>query len=579
MQKKPNNSGDAAELRRRAEARLKEQHKSTAPPRTDADTQRLVHELQVHQIELEMQNAELQDARDQMETMLEKFTDLYDFAPVGYFSIDDQGLILDVNLTGAALLGVERSRLINRRLPHFLAPTSRPVFLAFLEKVFAEPGKQVCEASLLHEDGTPFWANLQAASAASLHGARKWCRMAVSDISALKRAEEAMHELTATLESRVAQRTAELEHRTRQLQKLALELLQAEDRERKRLADILHDDLQQQLAAANFHLGLLGNRIHGDASLREAIDQVAVMIKDAIAKSRSLSHELGPAILYHGDFGEAIEWLANQIQAKHGLAVHVEVHGPVDVASDSIKVFLFRTAQEILFNIVKHAEVTEAAVRLRWRHGQLWLTICDHGRGFDPKALGQTGGSGLLSIRERVELLGGRMKIRSAPGRGSTFLIAVPDGDPSVMVAAVEPVGEEEAVQTRAGKSVKLDKEREEFADRCARTQTCREVCWKTVGVRQNMKGLAMQKKPNSLSRCRRTAPPRRSPAQRAAQEHSPAPNGRRHAEARPRIAGPPDRTGDAERGSPGRQGPDGGDAGEIHRPLRFCPGRLFFHR
>jgi PAS domain S-box-containing protein len=460
MQKTPNNSEDAAGLRRRAEGRLREQRKSTAPSRTDTDTQRLLHELQVHQIELEMQNAELQGTRDQMEALLEKYTDLYDFAPVGYFSIDDQDLILDVNLTGAALLGVERSRLINRRLPLFLAATSRPIFRAFLEKVFAEPGKQVCEASLLHEDGTPFWANLQAASADSLTGERNWCRMAVSDISALKRAEEAMHELTATLESRVVQRTAELEHRTRQLHKLALELFQAEDRERKRLADILHDDLQQQLAAAKFHLGLLGNRINGDASLREVIDQVGVMIKDAIAKSRSLSHELGPAILYHGDFGEAIEWLANQIQAKHGLTAHVEVHGPVDVSSDSIKVFLFRTAQEILFNIVKHAEVTEAAVRLRWRHGQLWLTIHDHGRGFDPKALGQTGGFGLASIRERVELLGGRIKIRSAPGRGSTFLIAVPDGDPSVMVAAVGPAGEEEAVHTRADRSAKRDKEK-----------------------------------------------------------------------------------------------------------------------
>jgi PAS domain S-box-containing protein len=460
MQKEANTSGDAAKLRCRAEARLKERHRSTASSRTDADTQKLVHELQVHQIELEMQNAELQGARDQMEGMLEKITDLYDFAPVGYFSIDDQGLILDLNLTGAALLGVERSRLIQRRLQHFLAPTSRPVFVAFLEKVFAGSGKQVCEASLLHEDGTPFWASLQAASAASHADTPKWCRMAVSDISALKRAEEAMRELTATLESRVVQRTAELEHRTRQLHKLALELLQTEDRERKRLADILHDDLQQQLAAAKFHLSLLGHRIHGDASLREEIDQVAVMIKDAIAKSRSLSHELGPAILYHGDFGEAIEWLADQIRAKHGLAVHLEVHGPVDASSDSIKVFLFRTAQEILFNIVKHAQVTEAAVRLRWRHGQLWLTLCDHGRGFDPKALGRTDGSGLLSIRERVELLGGRMKIRSAPGRGSTFLIAVPDGDPSVRVAAAAPVGEEEAVQTRAGKPAKPAQEK-----------------------------------------------------------------------------------------------------------------------
>ncbi|MGE5294720.1 MAG: ATP-binding protein [Solirubrobacterales bacterium] len=453
MRKEPNASGDAAELRRCAEARLNEQQADRAPPQTDADAQKLTHELQVHQIELEMQNAELQHARDQVETMLEKFTDLYDFAPVGYFSIDDQGLILDVNLTGTTLLGVERSRLIHRRFAHFLAPTSRPVFLAFLEKVFTEPGKQVCEASLLYEEGTPFWANLQAGSAASLQGERKWCRMAVSDITALKRAEEAMHKLTATLESRVAQRTAELENRTRQLQKLALELLQTEDRERKRLADILHDDLQQQLAAAKFHLGRLASRIHGDASLREGIDQVAVIIKDAIEESRSLSHQLGPAALYHGAFGEAIEWLANQVQAKHGLVVHVEVHGPVDGASDSIKVFLFRTAQEILFNIVKHAEVTEATVRLRLRHGQLWLTVWDRGRGFDPTALGRTGGSGLSSIRERVELLGGRMKIRSAPSRGSTFLIAVPNGDPSVMVAAVEPV------RTGAGRPARADKE------------------------------------------------------------------------------------------------------------------------
>jgi len=197
MQKKPNTSADAAELRRRAETRLREQRRGTAPPRTDADTQRLLHELQVHQVELEMQNAELQEARDQMEALLEKYTDLYDFAPVGYFSMDEQGLILEVNLTGAALLGVERSRLINRRLQRFVALMSRPIFLAFLEKVFTEPGKQVCEASLLNEGGTPFWADLQAASAASLRGTRKWCRVAVSDITALKRAEEAQRRMEA----------------------------------------------------------------------------------------------------------------------------------------------------------------------------------------------------------------------------------------------------------------------------------------------------------------------------------------------------------------------------------------------
>jgi CheY-like chemotaxis protein len=115
------------------------------------------------------------------------------------------------------------------------------------------------------------------------------------------------------------------------------------------------------------------------------------------------------------------------VQTKHGLTVHVEVRGRVDSRSDAVKAFLYRTAQEMLFNVVKHAKVREATLRLRRVRGQVWLTLSDRGRGFDPQTLGKTSGFGLLSIRERVELLGGRMKIRSAKGRGSTFLIAVPD--------------------------------------------------------------------------------------------------------------------------------------------------------
>ncbi len=243
-----------------------------------------------------------------------------------------------------------------------------------------------------------------------------------------KRAEEALRELTATLESKVAQRTAEVKHRVRQLQKLTLEMSEAEDRERGRLAQILHDDLQQVLAAAKFHVGLMRNRAQYDSSLQATAAQVDHMLKDAIEKSRSLSHELSPAVLHHGDFTETLDWLANQVQAKHGLVVHVHTHGPVVLQSDALKGLLYKAAQELLFNVVKHARVKEAGIRVRRCGPCVCLSVSDRGRGFDPQEVRQTAGFGLLSIRERIELLGGRMKIKSAPGQGSTFSIVVPDG-------------------------------------------------------------------------------------------------------------------------------------------------------
>src|ERR1700691_4976371 len=102
---RPKISDDPAVLRRRAEARLR---KGQSVKKSDFSTQRLLHELEVHRIELEMQNAELQKTRDELEVSLEKITDLYDFAPVGYFSIDESGAVLEANLKSAALLGIKR---------------------------------------------------------------------------------------------------------------------------------------------------------------------------------------------------------------------------------------------------------------------------------------------------------------------------------------------------------------------------------------------------------------------------------------------------------------------------------------
>ncbi len=225
---------------------------------------------------------------------------------------------------------------------------------------------------------------------------------------------------------------SELQERTRQLQQLTLELSQTEDRERKHLAEILHDDLQQLLAAAKFHVGLLSRRASGDEESLEMVGQVKAMLVEAIEKSRSLSHELSPPGLSKSDLHEAFEWLAQQFQTKHGLTVSLDACEGIELPSEPVRAILYKVAQEMLFNVVKHAGIMEARLRLRRRGGYICLSVSDRGRGFDLKDPGRTGGFGLLSIRERVKLLGGRMKVRSTKGKGSTFLIIIPDSQPQM---------------------------------------------------------------------------------------------------------------------------------------------------
>jgi signal transduction histidine kinase len=244
----------------------------------------------------------------------------------------------------------------------------------------------------------------------------------------LRAANERLSELTGTLESKVVQRTTQLQHRAKQLQRLAQELSQAEDRERRRLAEVLHDDMQQVLAAAKFHLGLLKDRTPKDQSHDAILAQTDRMLKDAIEKSRNLSHELSPAALYQCNLAGTFEWLAGQVQTKHGLTVDVRADGQVRSDLEGLQMFLYRAAQEMLFNVVKHAGINQATLRLRRMGRWVCLTVSDRGQGFDPRELTSSTGFGLLSIRERIELLGGRMKIKSAKGKGSTFFIAVPDG-------------------------------------------------------------------------------------------------------------------------------------------------------
>jgi len=180
----------AEELRRRAEKQLQKQMKKTTPPATMAEMQRIVHELEVHQIELEMQNEELQQARSELESFLAKYTDLYDFAPVGYFTLDKNGLILQVNLTGASMLGFDRSRLVEQNFLGLVTDDYQSIFTAFLAKIFSSQNKETAVIGMHKEGGDPIFARVEARAGQD----GQECRTALIDITAQKKAEELLQE-------------------------------------------------------------------------------------------------------------------------------------------------------------------------------------------------------------------------------------------------------------------------------------------------------------------------------------------------------------------------------------------------
>jgi PAS domain-containing protein len=162
IKKHPNTSEGTGELRRRAERRLRKQPTGGARIEAKADARRILHELQVHQIELELQNEELKQSKAEVDAGLEKYTDLYDFAPVGYYTLTDDGTIQLVNLTGASLVGIERSQLMGRRFGLLVSSEHRPIFNSFLKQVFAGQTKQSGDFELLSQGKPPRTVNIEA---------------------------------------------------------------------------------------------------------------------------------------------------------------------------------------------------------------------------------------------------------------------------------------------------------------------------------------------------------------------------------------------------------------------------------
>lgn len=296
----------------------------------------------------------------------------------------------------------------------------------------AREGMIVTERELLlkFDDGTENWISVYAAPLFDdmLHS--RGCVAAFIDITEEKRVEKNLQAANDRLEERVADRTRQIEQQVDQLRRLAVMLTEAEQRERTRISRIVHDELQQLLTAARMRLQRGINKSDSE-ELKEQLYSVQALLDSANDIGRSLTSQLSPPIRQHAGFADSLRWLADWMEQTHELKVHFEIDDETDRLSGTHANFAFEAVRELLFNARKHSNVSEARLVADADDDFVRLRVEDSGRGMALaedvlSGLPRHEGFGLWSIYERLEWLGGRMKVDSREGEGFVVELLVP---------------------------------------------------------------------------------------------------------------------------------------------------------
>ena len=454
-----------------------------------------LEELSVAEEELEEEGESLATANRTLQEEHRRYRALFDFTPGRCAMTNPDGLIREANFSLTELLNVPRDRLVGKPMGLYVSEadrrTARTLLTSFAHKAEAETfAAEVAarwvtqEFSLQPRSGSPFPASVTIAPIRDSDGNLQGLRWLCQDITERKRMEAALHKAYDELDQKVQERTKELAQtvealttemarriqaeealrdRSEQLRRLASELTLAEQRERRRFTDLLHDGLQQLLVAARFQVRSLEKARGTD--LLDQCREVVDLLDRAIVSTRTLTSELSPPILHTGGMIPALEWLGRWLEQTHQLTVAVRAE-PTALAGcpHDMSVLLFQSVRELLLNVAKHAKVPAVSVEIARRDVGVEVVVADAGVGFNLTRLrlagGMEGGFGLFSIRERVELLGGRLEIDSAPGKGSRFALWVPvprveaAGQTETNVAPVRQEPTTETVGTAATPSV-----------------------------------------------------------------------------------------------------------------------------
>ena len=278
-----------------------------------------------------------------------------------------------------------------------------------------------------------------------VHGATRWVREKAylefhvdgelaggfgitQDITERKRMELELRQARDLLEKRVEERTRDLAGTTQQLRALATELILTEERERRTVANALHDSLGPLLSFSKRELGTLRKTI--PAQFGETLDYIRGQISQAIVQTRSLTIDLSPPTLYTLGLGHALEELGERFSAEHHFRCAFQNDPALPSLPDDIQVLLYRSVRELFVNIVKHAQATSVQLTLSMLDNHIRVAVEDDGIGIQDLSLHspdeQQTGFGLFTIRQRLEQVGGQLEIRSANRKGTLVVVQVP---------------------------------------------------------------------------------------------------------------------------------------------------------
>ncbi len=344
----------------------------------------------------------------------------------------EDGEILHINEVWTELTGYEHDE-----IPTLSAWTERAygerkdVVKSRIEKLFASDTRvEEGEYAISIKNGKTLAWDFSSAPLGKLPDGRRFVISIAMDVTERKRAKEELRQARDELEQRVQERTAVAEQRAEQLRALALDLSRTEQRERRRLAEVLHDNLQQLLVAAKMNVQTLKRRMWNKQDADKYADQIDDLLSESIKSSRSLTAELSPPILHNAGLDDALEWLGGWMHEKHGLRVDVSADPEANPSSDEICLLVFQSVRELLFNVVKHANVNIARVEMSRDDGHVQVVVSDEGVGFDPEKKADEkqhkSTLGLFSIRERMSLLGGTLAVDSDTGKGTVVTVRVP---------------------------------------------------------------------------------------------------------------------------------------------------------